>query len=66
VQHCPARLQPNMLTRYAEYDMFEKAAASGLGVCFECGLCAMHCMARRPMLHMLRFAKEQLRLSREG
>lgn len=65
-EHCPARLQPNLITRYAEFDMFDKAAANGLGVCFECGLCAMHCTARRPLLHIIRFAKEQLRATREG
>lgn len=64
VLHCPARLMPNLITRYAEYDRFEDARAHGLDVCFECGLCAHYCTARRPLLHLIRFAKQQLRQSR--
>lgn len=64
VQHCPARLMPNLVTRYAEYDRFEDARRAGLDRCFECGLCAHYCTARRPLLHLIRFAKEQLRQSR--
>ena len=64
VLHCPARLMPNLITRYVEYDRFEDARAHGLDLCFECGLCAYHCTARRPLLHLIRFAKEQLRQSR--
>ncbi|UIJ38484.1 4Fe-4S dicluster domain-containing protein [Desulfobaculum bizertense] len=62
VLHCPARLQPNLITRYAEFNEFEKAATHGLDLCFECGLCAAHCMARRPLLQLIRFAKKQRQL----
>lgn len=61
VMHCPARLMPNMITRYAEYDRFEDARKAGLDVCFGCGMCATVCTARRPLLHLIRFAKEQVR-----
>lgn len=64
VLRCPARLMPNLITRYAEYDRFEIARAHGLDLCFECGLCAYYCTARRPLLHLIRFAREQLRASR--
>ena len=60
VQHCPARLQPNMITRFAEYGMFDRALALGIDSCLECGLCSYWCPARRPMQHYIRFAKQQL------
>lgn len=63
VLHCPARLMPNLITRYAEFDRFEDARKEGLDICFECGLCATVCMARRPLLHLIRFAKEQVRVT---
>ncbi|BBD07379.1 4Fe-4S dicluster domain-containing protein [Desulfovibrio ferrophilus] len=61
VLHCPARLMPNLITRYAEFDRFEDARKQGLDICFGCGICATVCMARRPLLHLIRFAKEQVR-----
>ncbi len=61
VLHCPARLRPNEIARYAEYDQFAKAERSGLAGCLECGLCAFYCTANRPLMHYLRFAKQQLR-----
>lgn len=61
VLHCPARLQPNLLARFAEYGMFERAQELGLHSCMECGLCSYWCPALRPMQHYIRFAKQQLR-----
>lgn len=60
VLHCPARLQPNLIARYAEYGMFERARECGLDSCMECGLCSYWCPALRPMQHYIRFAKQQL------
>lgn len=61
VLSCPARIQPNMLSRYAEYEMFEMAEKFHLNSCFECGLCSFNCTVRRPILQYIRFAKDQLR-----
>lgn len=61
VLSCPARIQPNMLSRYAEYEMFEMAEKHHLHSCFECGLCSFNCTVRRPILQYIRFAKDQLR-----
>lgn len=66
VLRCPARIQPNLISRYAEYDMFEMAEKHGLNSCFECGLCAFSCTMRRPLLQYIRFAKAQLRASRQN
>ncbi|MDD4730746.1 MAG: 4Fe-4S dicluster domain-containing protein [Desulfovibrio sp.] len=60
VLHCPARLQPNLIARYAEYGMFERARECGLDACMECGLCSYWCPALRPMQHYIGFAKQQL------
>ncbi|KAB1442169.1 4Fe-4S dicluster domain-containing protein [Pseudodesulfovibrio senegalensis] len=61
VLNCPGRIQPNLISRYAEYEMFEMAEKHGLHSCFECGLCAFSCTMRRPLLQYIRFAKDQLR-----
>ncbi|WP_419780688.1 4Fe-4S dicluster domain-containing protein [Maridesulfovibrio sp.] len=63
VLSCPARIQPNMLSRYAEYEMFEMAEKHNLHSCFECGLCSFNCTVRRPILQYIRFAKDQLLVS---
>ncbi len=61
VLFCPARIQVNLIARYAEHEMFEMAEKHGLYRCFECGLCAFNCIARKPLLQYIRFAKAQLR-----
>lgn len=61
VLFCPGRIQANLIARYAEYEMFEMAEKHGLHSCFECGLCAFNCVARKPLLQYIRFAKAQLR-----
>ncbi|WP_243547181.1 4Fe-4S dicluster domain-containing protein [Pseudodesulfovibrio tunisiensis] len=60
VRHCPARLDPAMITSYAEFGMYDKAAAEHVEACFECGLCGFFCIARRPMLQYIRLAKSEL------
>ena len=60
VRHCPARLDPAMITSYSEFGMYDKAAAEHVDVCFECGLCGFFCIARRPMLQYIRLAKSEL------
>ena len=66
VLNCPGRIMPNLISRYAEYEMFEMAEKYGLNSCFECGLCAFSCTARRPLLQYIRFAKAQLKASRQS
>lgn len=66
VLKCPARIQAHLISRYAEYEMFEMAEKHGLNSCFECGLCGFNCISRRPLLQYIRFAKAQLRASRQS
>ncbi|WP_238528175.1 4Fe-4S dicluster domain-containing protein [Pseudodesulfovibrio mercurii] len=60
VRRCPARLDPAMITSYAEFGRYDKAEAEGVDVCFECGLCGYFCIAHRPMLQYIRLAKSEL------
>lgn len=60
VRRCPARLDPSMITSYAEFGLYDKAEAEAVDVCFECGLCGFFCIARRPMLQYIRLAKNEL------
>lgn len=62
IRHCPARLDPAMITSYAEFGMFDKAAADHVDACFECGLCGFFCIAQRPMLQYIRLAKHEIAL----
>ncbi|MGE4299235.1 MAG: NADH:quinone oxidoreductase subunit RnfC [Desulfovibrionaceae bacterium] len=57
---CPARIRPNMITRYSEFKLFDKTKGEGIDACFECGLCGFYCTARRPMLQYIRLAKKVL------
>jgi Na+-translocating ferredoxin:NAD+ oxidoreductase subunit C len=57
---CPIDLQVPLLARYAEFEFFEQAQELGLDQCFECGLCAAFCTARRPLLQYIRLAKKGL------
>ncbi|EGB13391.1 electron transport complex protein RnfC, putative [Pseudodesulfovibrio mercurii] len=66
VLQCPARVQPHLISRCAEYERFEEAERYGLNSCFECGLCAFNCFARRPLLQYIRFAKAQLKAKGQG
>lgn len=60
VRRCPARLDPSMISSYAEFAMYEKANAESVEACFECGLCGFFCIAKRPMLQYIRLAKNEL------
>ncbi|BDQ36194.1 electron transport complex protein RnfC [Pseudodesulfovibrio nedwellii] len=60
IRHCPARLDPAMITSYAEFGMYDKAADESVDACFECGLCGFFCIAQRPMLQYIRLAKNEL------
>ena len=65
VQACPMRLFPNELSRACEYGRFEEAEGKDLTRCIECGICSYVCPVRRPMVHLMRFGKNELSASRE-
>ncbi|MBG0777673.1 MAG: NADH:quinone oxidoreductase subunit RnfC [Desulfovibrionaceae bacterium] len=57
VLHCPSRIMPNLLGRYAEFKMWDMCAKFDIGSCIDCGLCGYYCPSRRPMLQYLRMAR---------
>ncbi len=57
---CPARIQPGMLSRYAEFNMFESTRSQHIEACLECGMCTFVCPANRPVMQYLLLAKKQL------
>lgn len=57
---CPARLAPDLLSRYAEFARYDRCRAEHIEACMECGLCGYVCLARRPVLQYIRLAKEKL------
>ena len=59
---CPARLRPDMLSRYAEFGLHERCLEEYITSCLECGLCGYVCIARRPVLQYIRLAKRRLGL----
>lgn len=63
VQVCPMRLRPNMLSRYAEFGLYDQCHTEHIETCIECGMCGYICPACRPMQQYFRMAKHNLGLS---
>ena len=66
VLHCPARVLPHMISKYAEYSLFENTEAYGIRSCFECGLCSFYCVSRRPLLQYIRLARKELLAAKDS
>jgi electron transport complex protein RnfC len=49
-----------MLSRYAEFALFEETRPRHIAACVECGLCTYVCPANRPVLQYIRLAKHKL------
>lgn len=62
---CPMGLLPNMLGVYAELDRFDDAEKTGLMDCMECGSCAYVCPSKRPLVHLIRYAKADVMAKRK-
>ena len=60
VDICPMYLMPNRIGDYAEIDNFEICKEYGLMDCMECGACAYVCASRRPLIHLIKYAKSRL------
>jgi Na+-translocating ferredoxin:NAD+ oxidoreductase subunit C len=61
VRACPMRLNPSILSIFAERLRFEDAGGHHVLDCIECGCCAYVCPSRRPMVHHFRRAKAEVR-----
>lgn len=62
---CPAQLQVQLIGRYAEFGLFDRTEEEKIDLCIECGLCASVCTAQRPLLQLLRLAKQELHKSKQ-
>ncbi|WP_290924164.1 4Fe-4S dicluster domain-containing protein [Halodesulfovibrio sp.] len=62
IQHCPSRIQPNMISRYVEFNELDFCRQENISACMECGLCTYYCPARRPMLQYIRLGKHKIAL----
>ncbi len=54
---CPAHLVPSMISKYAEFNMYEACKEWHAEYCLECGICGFTCIMRRPVLQYMRLAK---------
>ncbi|MEE9343198.1 MAG: electron transport complex subunit RsxC [Gammaproteobacteria bacterium] len=62
---CPAGLLPQQLFWYAQARDFEKTESYNLFDCIECGCCAYVCPSSIPLVQYYRFAKSEIRDTRE-
>jgi Na+-translocating ferredoxin:NAD+ oxidoreductase subunit C len=60
VESCPMGLVPHRIAEYAGLDKFAQADEAGAKECIECGACAFACGSRRPLVHLIKYAKLNL------
>ncbi len=60
VDACPYSLLPNYLGLYAENDRLEEAKRYGIMDCRECGCCTYVCPSRRPLVQLIKNAKNKI------
>jgi electron transport complex protein RnfC len=60
VEICPMGLMPNRISDYAEIEKFDQCDEFGVKDCMECGACAYVCDVRRPIVHLVKYAKLNL------
>jgi len=60
VANCPFGLVPSELSILCEAQDFDGALAANILECKECGCCTYGCPAKRPIVHLVRFAKAEL------
>lgn len=58
---CPMGLEPKEIALYVEAGKGKETEQFGVKDCFECGSCAYMCPAKRPLVQLIRMAKQQLR-----
>ncbi len=57
---CPMGLEPYLLSRLAQKQMWSEAEAGVVVDCIECGSCAYTCPARVPLLDWIRLGKTEV------
>jgi electron transport complex protein RnfC len=61
VQACPTSLMPSTLSIIAEAQKWKLAEKYGVNDCIECGSCAYVCPSKRPIVQLVKTAKQKLR-----
>jgi electron transport complex protein RnfC len=60
VQGCPAYLVPSELSMIAEAGEWQLAQEKNIFDCIECGVCTYVCPSKRPIVHLIKLAKNEL------
>ena len=63
---CPMGLESMMVALYVEAGRGKETTPFGVMDCFECGSCAFVCPAHRPLVQLIRLAKQAVRSSGAG
>lgn len=54
---CPMGLEPYLLAKYAEHEMWDELEAHNVMDCIDCGCCLFTCPSHRPLLDYIRLSK---------
>lgn len=60
VDSCPYGLNPSELSIVCEAKEFDQALDNNVMECKECGCCSYVCPAKRPIVHLIKFAKSEI------
>jgi electron transport complex protein RnfC len=60
VDSCPINLLPLYLGTYGEKELWRRCEELGVLDCIECGCCAYICPARRPLIQIIKLAKQEV------
>lgn len=61
IDSCPMKLMPNMISVFAENELWNQTKIYSPGDCIECGCCAYVCPAKRPLVQHIKLAKLNLK-----
>ncbi len=60
IDSCPYGLNPSILSIQSEAKEFNLALENNVMECKECGCCTYICPAKRPIVHLIKFAKAEI------
>ena len=60
VDKCPMGLMPTIIFQYAQKDEFDKCEEYFAFDCYECGVCSYVCPSKIPLVHWIKYAKNEL------
>ena len=64
VRACPMGLMPNMLSIYGELRLVDTCIEFKPMDCIECGCCSYVCPSKRPIVHFIRYLKNELSIKK--